>query len=484
MSNPSPIKVVDGTTKNPHAIFIPIPLQGHLIPSVALTMKLASNGFTITFINTQVIHHSIMKSSSTPNDDIFEKARESGLDIRYTTVSDGLPISFDRSLNQEQFEECVFHVFSAHVDELVGNLVKGDPSISCLIADSCHVWPSMISKKYKLVNISFWTESALVLNLYYHWDLLKKNGHYTTCDDVIDYIPGIKSIKPKDLTSYLQATNTNTVSNRIMYKALFEDAKHADIVICNTIQELEPRTLLMLNKTQPFYAIGPLFHNKFTQSLVSTNLWSELECSHWLDKKAPKSVLYVSFGSYAHINKHDLGEIAYGLLQSGVSFVWALRPGMVSSNEPDALPLGFEDQTKDQGLIVPWCNQKAVISHASIGGFLTHCGWNSILESIWCELPLICFPLYTDQFTNRKLVVDDWKTGVNLCERNLVERAEVAKNIKYLMMGETSNELRLNTKKLKRTLEDALAVGGSSQRNFDKFLGEVNVKIDQMKGAI
>nr|XP_043631496.1 UDP-glycosyltransferase 86A1-like [Erigeron canadensis] len=470
-------------SENPHAIFIPFPLQGHLIPSVLLATKLASKGFTITFVNTESIHHSIAKSLATPDDDIFTKARKAGLDIRYTTVSDGLPVGFDRSLNHDQFMECLLHVSSAHVDELVGNLIKHDPSISCLITDSFHVWPLMISEKYKLVNISFWTEPALILNLYYHLDLLKKNGHYDPldkCDDIIDYIPGVKSIKPKDTMSYIQATDTDTVSHRIIHKALFGGTKSADFVVCNTIQELEPHTLLSLNQTQPFYAIGPIFPNEFTQELVSTSLWSQQDCSSWLDNKPIKSVLYVSFGSYAHTTKHVLSEIACGLLESGISFVWALRPDIVSSNDT-ALPLGFEEQVKDQGLIVPWCNQKAVLSHPSIGGFLTHCGWNSVLESIWCEVPMICFPLLTDQFTNRKLVVDDWKIGINLCEGDLVKREEVTNKFKDLMNGEKSQEMRIEIKKTKRTLENALAKGGSSQRNFDQFVDEVKVKIDQMK---
>ncbi|GJY34480.1 UDP-glycosyltransferase 86A1 [Tanacetum coccineum] len=475
--------MADRKSENPHAIFIAYPLQGHLIPSVLLAIKLASKGFTITFINTDSIHHSITKSSSL-SDDVFAEARKSGLDIRYSTVSDGLPISFDRSLNHDQFMESMYHVMSAHVDELVGNLVKSDPSITCLIADTFHVWPLMISKKYKLVNISFWTEPALILTLYYHMDLLKKNGHFDPLvkrADVVDYVPGVESIKPTDLMSYLETTNTNTVTHRIIHKGIFQEGRKADFVVCNTIQELEPHTISAFDNIQPFYAIGPIFPNEFTQELVSTSLWTELDCTGWLDKKPPKSVLYLSFGSYAHISKHELGEIACGLIQSGVSFVWALRPDVVSSNDTNPLPLGFEDDIKDQGLIVPWCSQKTVISHPSIGGFLTHCGWNSILESIWCGVPLICFPLLTDQFTNRKLVVDDWKIGINLCEGNLVERDGVTKKVKDLMIGEKSNELRFEMKKVQRTLQDALAIGGSSSRNFDQFVNEVKVKINQIK---
>lgn len=164
----------------PHALMFPYPLQGHVIPFVNLAIKLASKGFKITFVNTESIHHQISKSRSneTTHDDIFAGTRKSGLDVRYVTVSDGFPIGFDRSLNHDQFFEGIMHVFPAHVDELVRNLVRDDPTINCQIVDTFYVWPSMIAEKYRLVNISFFTEPALVLTLYYHVELLRKHGHF------------------------------------------------------------------------------------------------------------------------------------------------------------------------------------------------------------------------------------------------------------------------------------------------------------------
>lgn len=160
---------------------IPYPFQGHVIPFVHLAIKLASRGFTITFVNTHSIHQQISKAQSTDAGDIFAGARESGLDIRYATVSDGLPLEFDRSLNHDQYQESLLQVSSAHVDELVGKLVcSGNPPVTCLIADTFFVWPSSIASKYNLVNVSFWTEPALVFTLYYHLDLLRENGHFAS----------------------------------------------------------------------------------------------------------------------------------------------------------------------------------------------------------------------------------------------------------------------------------------------------------------
>lgn len=167
----------------PHALVIPCPFQGHINPTIHLSLKLASKGFIITFINTQFIHSQITKAQlSEPGPEsglrnIFSKARESGLDIRYLTISDGFPLEFDRNMNSLSFLEGLKNIFSSYVDELVAELVKEDP-INCLVADTFFVWPSIIAKKYEIVHVSFFTEPALVFALYYHLDLLEENGHF------------------------------------------------------------------------------------------------------------------------------------------------------------------------------------------------------------------------------------------------------------------------------------------------------------------
>ncbi|KAE9455706.1 hypothetical protein C3L33_12393, partial [Rhododendron williamsianum] len=200
--------------------------------------------------------------------------------------------------------------------------------------------------------------------------------------DSIDYIPGVGSIKPTDLMSYLQDADIGTVVHRIIPKA-FAEVKKADIIICNTVQELEPETISALHQKQPTYAIGPVFPTGFTKSPVATNLWPESDCTQWLDARPHGSVLYISFGSYAHTSKHDIVEIAQGLLLSGV--------------------------------------------------------------------------------------------GINLCDERPIAREKIADNINRLMSGKTSDELRNEMKKMRKTLEDAVATdgNGSSERNFKQFVNEV-----------
>ncbi|KAG7010647.1 UDP-glycosyltransferase 86A2, partial [Cucurbita argyrosperma subsp. argyrosperma] len=287
----------DHHNQNPHAIFIPYPLQGHVIPSVHLATHLAARGFTLTFINTHAIHHQTSTAHSTPLDDLFSGVRNSGLDIRYTTVSDGLPLGFDRSLNHDQFMGSLLHVFSAHVEEEVEKIVKtassgGAAPVSCLIADTFFVWPSKVAKKF---------------NLLY--------------------------------------TDTTSVCHQIIFAA-FHDVKAADFVLCNTVQELENDTVSALQAQIPFYAIGPIFPRGFTKSSVATSLWPESDCTHWLNTKPHGSVLYVSFGSYAHVSKTDLAEIAHGLSLSGVHFIWVIRPDITL--EDAVKPNGSSDKAMNR----------------------------------------------------------------------------------------------------------------------------------------
>ncbi|XP_038902249.1 UDP-glycosyltransferase 86A2-like [Benincasa hispida] len=385
----------------------------------------------------------------------------------------------------DQFMGSLLHVFSAHAEEELEKIVRtasdgGGPAVSCLIADTFFVWPSKVAKKFDLLYVSFWTEPALVFTLYYHLNLLRKNRHFACQDireDAIDYIPGVPTINPQDTMSYLQETDTTSVCHQIIFAA-FQDVRGADFVLCNTVQDIENDTVSALQAQIPFYTIGPIFPPGFTKSSVATSLWAESDCTHWLNSKPHGSVLYVSFGSYAHVTKTDLTEIAHGLSLSGVHFIWVLRPDIVSSNDTDPLPIGFRKEVADRSMIVPWCHQNQVLAHPAIGGFLTHCGWNSILESIWCNVPLLCFPLLTDQFTNRKLVVEDWTVGINLKDgRQMIKKEKVAEKINRLMDGKSGSQFKAAVREVKRKLEDAVKPNGSSDKAMNQFINDLKVAI-------
>ncbi|KAL6640991.1 hypothetical protein ACP70R_019172 [Stipagrostis hirtigluma subsp. patula] len=170
----------------PHAVVIPYPLQGHVIPAAHLALRLAERGFAVTFVNTESVHHQTARALGADDPagcDVFAGARspasegQEELDVRYELVSDGFPVGFDRSLNHDQYMEGVLHVLPAHVEELLRRVVA-DPATTCLVADTFFVWPATLARKLGVPYVSFWTEPALIFNLYYHMDLLAHNGHF------------------------------------------------------------------------------------------------------------------------------------------------------------------------------------------------------------------------------------------------------------------------------------------------------------------
>ncbi|KAK3157667.1 hypothetical protein QOZ80_2AG0125830 [Eleusine coracana subsp. coracana] len=479
MGQEAAVVATNGSGTRPHAVVMPYPLQGHVIPAVHLAQRLAERGFTVTFINTESVHHQIASGGGA--DDIFAAARAAAsnpLDVRYELMNDGFPLGFDRSLNHDQFMEGVLHVLPAHAEELLRRIVV-DPASTCLVIDTFFVWPATLARKLGVPYVSFWTEPALIFSLYYHMDLLTKHGHFR-CEeprkDTITYIPGVASIEPHELMSYLQATDTTTVVHRIIDRA-FAEARAADVVVCNTVEELEPWTIAALRAAgKPFYAVGPVLPAGFTRSAVATSMWPESRdaCARWLGAQAARSVLYVSFGSYAHVTREELHEIARGVLRSGARFLWVLRPDVVSADDPDPLPEGFATQAEGRGIVVPWCCQVEVLSHAAVAGFLTHCGWNSVLESVWAGVPMLCFPLLTDQFTNRRIVVREWGAGASIGDRGAVRADEVRARIEGLMGdGEEGARLREQVGKRRATLQAAVAPAGSSRRNFDDLVDDL-----------
>ncbi|KAH6825268.1 hypothetical protein C2S53_002360 [Perilla frutescens var. hirtella] len=460
---------------------ISMPFQGHITPFVRLALNLASKGIVVTFVHLESIHQKLSKAHNHNHLDLFSDARQSGLGIRYATITDGFPLDYDRDLHPEKYWTSLLQVFPPYVDEFVGNIIRSDPlSQHFLVTDTVYGWPAAVATKYNLLNVAFWTSPALVFSLLYHLDLLKERGHFLCQDHVeeeINYVPGVKSVSTKDLMPYLKESGTGTLVHKIEMKA-FEEVKKADFILHNSVYELESQTLSALNKLQPNYAVGPIsFSKNFASLTVTTSLWSQSDCSEWLSSKPPGSVLYVSFGSFLQASQQVIQEIAYGLLLSQVNFIWVVREDAASPADP--LPSEFRDEIKDKGLIIPWCDQIMVLSSPAVGGFLTHCGWNSVLESIWCGIPMICYPLDYDQLTNRKLVVDDWEIGVNLREgESAVDRKQVAEKIdKFMNGGAVSERHRQEVKKVSAILQNALESDGSSEANFDRFINDLKAKL-------
>ncbi|THG00084.1 hypothetical protein TEA_012380 [Camellia sinensis var. sinensis] len=185
--------------------------------------------------------------------------------------------------------------------------------------------------------------------------------------------------------------------------------------------------------------------------------------------------MYISFGSFFNLQLQEMEEIVRGLLESNRPFLWVLR--VLPDGEKQEDKLSCKEKLEKQGLIVPWCSQVEVLSHPSVGRFVTHCGWNSTLESLVLGIPVLCLPQFTDQPTNAKLLEDEFETGVRAMENDegIVEGDEIKRCIELVMGdGKIGEEIKKNSKKWKYLAKEAVKEGGSSHKNLRTFVDEID----------
>lgn len=236
-------------------------------------------------------------------------------------------------------------------------------------------------------------------------------------------------------------------------------------------------------KYMPLKAVGPMVPSTYINEHMNgdkhygVDLWKAngAVCMNWLDKREPQSVVYVSFGSISKVGPEQMEEMAWGLSKSSHCFLLVVR-----TMEEDKLPIKFVAETKEKGLVVPWCPQPEVLAHKAIGCFVTHGGWNSTLEAISLGVPMVVVPLWTDQPTNAKCVEDIWRVGVRARadENGIVRRDEMERCIKMVMEGEKAIEINGNARKWRELAMKALMEDGPSDKNISDFVAALATKKD------
>jgi pathogen-inducible salicylic acid glucosyltransferase len=231
-------------------------------------------------------------------------------------------------------------------------------------------------------------------------------------------------------------------------------------------------------KILPLRTIGPTIPSMFLDNRIEDDKEYGLSifkpntdtCMKWLNDRPNGSVVYVSFGSMAALEVEQMAELAWGLRMSNNYFLWVVR-----ASEEAKLPKNFVEETSEKGLVVRWCPQLEVLTHESMGCFVTHCGWNSTLEALSCGVPMVAVPQWTDQPTNAKYIMDFWKMGLKapVDEKGLVSREAAEHCIKEIMEGERGKEIRKNALKWRKLAKEAVDEGGSSDKNIEEFVAKL-----------
>ncbi|XP_057981757.1 7-deoxyloganetic acid glucosyltransferase-like isoform X2 [Malania oleifera] len=463
--------------RQPHVLVFPCPIQGNVNSMLKLAELLSFAGLTITFLNSDYCHRRLLCHT----DILTRFSRFPG--FRFETCSDGLPADHPRSGDRMMD---VFYSLEANGGPILKELLisgrlssDGRRPVTCIIADGVLACAVDVAKDLGISLIFYRAISACFFWAAFCIPQLIEAGELP--------FTGMESfLRRRDLPNICRTSDPSyPVLQFFMTGTRRNSEAHA--LIINTFEELEGPIVSHIRTHCPtLYTIGPI-HAHLKSRLAaetkaasssplsskpkSNSLWEEdRSCVAWLDAQPPKSVIYVSFGSITVMTRDELMEIWHGLVKSEKAFLWVIRSdGVVGKDgtSESGLPTEVLEGTKGRGCIVGWAPQEEVLAHRAVGGFLTHSGWNSTLESVVAGVPMLCWPRYMDQQVNSRFVSEVWKIGIDM--KDTCDRVIVEKLVRDLMEGRRP-EFDRSTDEMAQLARGSVAEGGSSYSNLDRLI--------------
>nr|XP_043610839.1 zeatin O-glucosyltransferase-like [Erigeron canadensis] len=294
---------------------------------------------------------------------------------------------------------------------------------------------------------------------------------------------------PQSLTKDLISFNGCFTSEfKRFINAQHEYAKLSSGRIYNTCRIMEQPILDLLepvakNENKLLWALGPFNPVDIKRSKVSRkDGGGPVE---WLDQQTSNTVIFVSFGTTTTFSQEQIIEIANGLERSHQRFIWVVRnadkgdiKNTIDNNFRVELPQGFEERVKDRGLVVrEWAPQLDILAHPSIGGFMSHCGWNSCIESISMGVPIVAWPMHSDQPNNAVLVTKVLKVALLVDEwcrnQQLVSAITIQNAVKRLMGSKEGEEIRKRAAAIGRRVRKSVRDHGITRMELESFIGHI-----------
>ncbi|CAJ1978552.1 unnamed protein product [Sphenostylis stenocarpa] len=459
--------------QNPtHLLLVSSPGLGHLIPVIELGKRFAlHHNFKVTIlavtsqtsrVETQILN-SVLTSSlchiiDIPSPDLTALVAEN--DAVFTRLC----------VTMREAKPAIRSILS-----------EITPRPSALIVDVFSTEAIQIARELKIMNYVFVASHAWMLALVLYSPVLDEvvEGQYVDQKEPLK-IPGCNPVRPEDVFDPMLDRNDRQYKE---YLAIANGILQSDGVLVNTWEELQRKDLEALNEGGllskeldmkiPVHGVGPIVRQP---ELDTSSLTHSLMT--WLDKQSSESVVYVSFGSGGTLSFEQMRELAWGLELSEQRFIWVVRAPSrrnygcsvfhhVGNSQFDEmvkyLPEGFVSRIHKVGLLVPdWAQQVTILGHRSIGGFLSHCGWGSTLESVTNGVPLLAWPLYAEQRMNATLVAEELGVAVRprvLPTKKVVRREEIAEMVREVII---ENRVGERMKEVQRSGMKASSEGGSS----------------------
>ncbi|KAK7392900.1 hypothetical protein VNO78_21350 [Psophocarpus tetragonolobus] len=443
-------------------VLIPFPAQGHLNQLLHLSRLILSHNIQVHYVS--IVTH--IRQATLRDHNSVSNIHFHGFEVppfvspppnpnnEQTDFPTHLIPSFEASSHLRDPVRKLLHSLSSQAKRVI------------VIHDS--VMASVAQDATNMPNVENYTfhSSCVFSSFVYFWD---KMGRPSVEGFHVPEIPSLEGCFTTQFMDFMIAQS--------------EFIKFNDGDIFNTSRVIEGAYVELMESMRgdkKIWTLGP-----FNPLVIEKKVCKERHvCMEWLDKQEPNSVIYVSFGTTTSFKEEQIKEIAIGLEQSKQKFIWVLRDadkGDIfdgSEAKRHELPNGFEERVEGMGLIVrDWAPQLEILSHNSTGGFMSHCGWNSCLESITMGVPIAAWPMHSDQPRNTVLITEVLKVGLvvkDWAQRNALVSASVIENaVRRLMETKEGDEMRERAVKLKNAIHRSKDEGGVSRMEVDSFIAHI-----------
>ncbi|KAF7845432.1 7-deoxyloganetic acid glucosyltransferase [Senna tora] len=451
----------------PHVVVLPFPAHGHINPMLTLSKLFSHFGLETTFAISHRFHTRLNKLTH-----LNKLTRLPS--FHFATITDGAPSDLPKAPFQA-FPLFITPTARAAVATELRDLLAGlSPPATCVVADGLMSTIALdVTAEFGIPVIAFRTYSATCTWATVFLKKMVEEGVIPVqiqedMEKEITSIPGLENLlRGQDLPVICRLDPDHPVLN--FYITETSAMCKASSIIFNTFHNLESPIISKFSTIFPkVYSLGPL-HSLFKPHITTSNN-NDTTCITWLNSHHPNTVLYVSFGTVVCLSRDQVMEFWHGLVNSGKPFLWVLRDDSIQSGDGVVDSVLRHGVPAERGLLVDWAPQEEVLAHPAVGGFLSHSGWNSTLESISEGVPLICWPLIADQTVNSRCVSEMWRVGIDMkgsCDRVIVENM-----VRDLMENKREDILR-STAEMANMANESVKKGGSSYRDLEKLIEDI-----------